>query len=306
MTTELARVDPGYDGLVMVMSPAEAKRRLDELQAFVRSVMTAGTDYGVIPGTDKPTLLQPGAQKLCEIYGFAHTFEDAEKVLDWERGFFFFRKRTLLALRRDGRYVGDGFGSCNSKESRYAYRWAYDNEIPAGVDKKTLKSQTLESRKTGRPYTRYRLPNDDIASQVNTLEKMACKRSLVHAVIGATRSGGLFTQDAEDVPRDAFGVPEETRSWERGDAPAEAPSQGKGDPPISLDNCRSLILTATTEADLRKVALLISRTKMGGDDKLTLSAIYKARLAELASKKAAPHVERDPETGEAIPADAGE
>jgi len=49
---------------------------------------------------------------------------------------------------------------------------------------------------------------------VNTIEKMACKRALVHAVLGATRSSGLFTQDVEDMPKEFLGKAEEKRSWE--------------------------------------------------------------------------------------------
>ena len=35
------------------------------------NVMVKGQDYGVIPGTAKPTLLKPGAEKLAEYYGYA-------------------------------------------------------------------------------------------------------------------------------------------------------------------------------------------------------------------------------------------
>jgi len=222
----VVKQQPDYDGLVMVVSPSEALRRIQELQAFVKAVMVQGIDYGTIPGTPKPTLLQPGAQKLEEIYGFSHSFEDLEKQCDWSEGFFLFRKRCVLTARRAGTYIGDGVGSCNSRESRYAHRWVFDKDIPQGVDKSTLKSET-KMGKNNRPYTRYRLPNEDIYSLVNTIEKMACKRALVHAIIGATRSSGIFTQDVEDLPASAYGAPGDTRTWERddGNSPASAPVQ---------------------------------------------------------------------------------
>ena len=79
-TTALARVEPrDFDGLTMVATPQVALKRLRDLQAFVAEVMKpsskgkADGDYGIIPGTDKPALLKPGAEKLCEIYGLAHT-----------------------------------------------------------------------------------------------------------------------------------------------------------------------------------------------------------------------------------------
>lgn len=219
MNSSLAKVQETemaeYSGLTMVTSPAEALRRVQELQAFVKMVMVHGMDYGVIPGTDKPSLFQPGAQKLAEIYGFAHTFQDVTVTEDWDKPFFLYRKRCVLTLRSDGRFIGDGIGSCNSREDRYAWRWIWDP--PTGVD-----AALVKTRKTKSGKTQWRVPNDDIFSLVNTVEKMACKRALIHAVIGATRSAGIFTQDVEDLPQEVFGSAEEHRSWERDVEESEA------------------------------------------------------------------------------------
>ena len=217
MTTSSAIEKVEYRGLMMATSPAEALRRLQELQAFVQEVMVVGEDYGKIPGIDKASLFQPGAQKLAEIYGFAHRFEWVEVVKEWERGFFYFELKCILTDRRTGAHVAEGIGSCNSKEDKYAYRWAFD--LPPGIDEKTVKVKT--GQKSGRTWKRYRLPNDDLYSVVNTLQKMAAKRAYVHAVVSATRSGGLFTQDVEDgaevdeLPAEAFGKVEERRPWEQ-------------------------------------------------------------------------------------------
>lgn len=208
-STALATTEQSYGGLTMAVSPAEALKRLQQLQAFVAEVMVDGVDYGIIPGTDKPTLLQPGAQKLCEIYGFSQSFQDSRTIEDWDKPLFHYEVRCVLTSRRDGSFIGDGVGSCNSKEKRYAGRWAFDNDIPPGVAKSTLRRREGKSRKNGKPYVQYFVPNDDIFSLVNTMKKMACKRALVMAVIGATRSAGLFTQDMEDIPAEAFGKPEE-------------------------------------------------------------------------------------------------
>ncbi len=191
-----------HEGLTMVASPGEALRRLDELKAFVQQVMVQDTDYGRIPGTDKDTLFQPGAQKLCEIYGFAQEFIDVRTIEDWDKPLFFYEVKCRLISRRDGGFIGEGVGSCNSKESKYAGRWVFDNEVPKGIDLKTLPKREGKSKKNGRPYTQYFWNNDKVFDQVNTMKKMACKRALVHAVIGATRSAGMFTQDMEDL-RDA-------------------------------------------------------------------------------------------------------
>ncbi len=202
--TMLATTGNDYTGLTMATSPADAMKRLQQLQAFVKEVMREGIDYGTIPGTDKPTLLQPGAQMLCEIYGFAQSFQDVRCIEDWDKPLFHYEVKCVLTSRRDESFVGDGIGSCNSKEKKYVGRWAFENEIPAGLAKNTLKRREGKSKKNGRPYTQFFIPNDEIFSLVNTIKKMACKRALVMAVIGATRSSGLFTQDVEDLPEEAF------------------------------------------------------------------------------------------------------
>jgi hypothetical protein len=203
METALAKTEPDYQGLQMVVSATEAQKRLQSLQAFVKTVMRQGEDFGTIPGTPKPTLFQPGAQKLAELYGLGWRFEDVETVQNWEQGFFFYRKKCIIFSRRDGNDIGHGLGSCNSREDRYAWRWCFESDIPAGMDKATLTTKSKTS-KNGRPFKMYRLPNPDIYSVVNTIEKMAAKRAFVGAIISATRSAGLFTQDLEDLPREAF------------------------------------------------------------------------------------------------------
>jgi len=45
----------------------------------------------------------------------------------------------------------------------------------------------------------YRVPNDDIFSQVNTILKMSKKRAMVDAALSAGRLSDLFTQDMEDT-----------------------------------------------------------------------------------------------------------
>ena len=58
----------GYD-----MIPVEQiKRQTDQVKALMASCMSDGMHYGKIPGCgDKPTLLQPGAQKLTMKIGRA-------------------------------------------------------------------------------------------------------------------------------------------------------------------------------------------------------------------------------------------
>lgn len=225
---DLPAIQDNAIALTFTMSVQEAVRRIKELQAFVASVMVKGEDYGVIPGTPKPTLLKPGAEKLCEIYGLAPQFDIVNRIEDWTNGFFQYEVKCTLVHKKYSIVVAEGLGSCNTKEARYRWRWVPENEVPPGVDKSTLlkksgskwvfkseipdgldisKLPTEEriSKKTGNPYTvynvgqdLYRIENDDPYTLVNTVLKMAKKRALVDAALSATRSSGIFTQDVED------------------------------------------------------------------------------------------------------------
>lgn len=197
MADEKAMVQANNDDssmLSFVMSVDEAKRRLGELQRFIREVMVPGEDYGVIPGTDKPTLYKPGAEKLCEIYGLSPIIEIVQRIEDWERGFFHYEVKCRLVSKRTGAVVAEGVGSCNSREARYRYRWVYESQLPPGFDKR--KAVTRRAKNGG---TLYRIENDDPYTLANTILKMAKKRAHIDATLSATRSSGIFTQDVEDI-----------------------------------------------------------------------------------------------------------
>lgn len=290
MSEETAIAVREYSGLTMHCSPAEALRRVQELQAFVESVMVRDTDYGVIPGTgSKPSLYQPGAQKLCEIYGLAPDYLDLTVTEDWSAPFFYYRTKCVLTDRRSGLAVGSGVGACSSREDRYAYRWVKAEGVPRGTDLAGLKSKSTQYG------VRYRLPNDDVASLVNTIQKMACKRALVHAVLGVTRSSGMFTQDVEDLPAEAFGEAAGARSWEHaaradvarvveGQVVSAAPAAPA--PALAVDEvARWTVLIksqtdATWFADRAKI-----REAFGGNVPKSLAALWLARQAELAPKR---------------------
>lgn len=165
--TALARIEPDDSALAMVMDPGEAVRRLQALQQFIAQVMVKDEDYGTIPHTPKPTLYQPGAQKLAEIYGLAVDFQDNRPPIErWDRvgdswPFVAYFKKAIVTRRRDGLFLGTGIGQCNSWEKKYE--------------------------------------KQEAASIANTIEKMACKRALIAGIISVTRSSGIFTQDLEDM-----------------------------------------------------------------------------------------------------------
>lgn len=139
----------------------EARERISMLQSFVKEMMIPKVDYGFIPNCDKPALFKSGAEKLCDIFGFSKQIEILNRVEDWEKGLFHYEVKTILINKRTGMIEAEGIGSCNSRERKYIKQDSY--------------------------------------SIINTILKMAKKRAFVDAVLSATRSSGIFTQDIEEL-----------------------------------------------------------------------------------------------------------
>jgi hypothetical protein len=182
--------------------PDEAKFKTDiqainRFQQVVHANLVQGQDFGVIPGTNKPTLLKPGAEKITKLLGLCDHYEILDRQEDWKGSFFRYLVKCQLKTASDGLVVSEGFGECNSMESKYRYRWLWPKEIPENFDRDNAVKRSI---KTKNGYvTQYRIDNEDIFTQVNTLIKMAKKRSLVDAALSAGRLSNVFTQDIEDI-----------------------------------------------------------------------------------------------------------
>jgi len=135
--------------------------KINQFQQIVHSQLKPKTDYGIIPGTDKPTLLKPGAEKILMLMGVTSEYELIERVQDYDKGFFAYTVRCILS--KNGQVVTEGLGHCNSRERKYL-------------------SEKID------PYT--------IA---NTCLKMAKKRAQIDATLTIASLSDVFTQDVEDI-----------------------------------------------------------------------------------------------------------
>lgn len=213
---EVALRDPDLTPTMVSDIPA-ALARLRELQEFVREVMEPGEDYGAIPGSTKKILFKPGAEKLCEIYGYAPKFEIVNRIEDWDRPLFHYEVRCDVISKRTGRIIGQGVGSCNTREDKYRWREAKRRCPQCGAEqiikgKEEFGGGWLCWRKQGGCGAKFgaedpaitaqpagRVENEEVFTLVNTCLKMAAKRALVDATLRVTRSSGLFTQDEEVI-----------------------------------------------------------------------------------------------------------
>lgn len=155
-----------------------AKAQMQALETLMKELLVPGVDFDRVPGTDKPSLHQPGAQQLCIVFHLVPKSEIIVREVDWDRQpvpLIHYVVKVSLFHRESGLLVAEGLGSCNSFENRYRWRWEGEGE------------------------ERQRVDNPDIPTLENTIVKMAEKRAYVNATLKATGASRLFTQDLEDM-----------------------------------------------------------------------------------------------------------
>jgi len=187
-----------------------------------KRLMVEGVDYGPIPGSDKPCLLQPGADKLCNLFQLVIEYEVIENVKDWTgkdhggESFFYYEVRGFAYHRESGTLMGEGIGSCNSWESKYRWRKG-ERKCPACSADAIIKGReeygggwlcfgkkggcgakfkagdkSIEGQEVGR------IKNPDVCNEVNSIQKIALKRCKLSTTINATSASEFFTQDVEE------------------------------------------------------------------------------------------------------------
>lgn len=129
---------------------------------LMRNAMTEGItgDFAAIPGTGpKKSLLKPGAEKLGLYFGLGSQI--AVKQTDRNDGHREYEVTVTMIHRVSGTIVGSGIGVCSTQEGKYK------KKAPADM--------------------------------YNTCAKMAKKRAFIDAILTATASSTMFTQDVEDM-----------------------------------------------------------------------------------------------------------
>ena len=198
-TTEIAIADQAF-ALPDQQQTRAVLQQVQQFQSLIQTSLKKDHDFGVIPGTQKATLLKPGAEKIAKLLGLADTYEIMEQTMEWDRGLFQYVIRASLVSIKTGQVVAQGVGECNSYESRYRYRWIWERELAVyGY----ATSSGLRERSTRNGGKQYRIENEDPADQINTVLKMAKKRSLVDAALSVGSLSDLFTQDMEPTNTEA-------------------------------------------------------------------------------------------------------
>lgn len=196
-------------------------RQVGLIQEVMSKIMKDNEHYGKIPGTDKPTLLKPGAEKLCMTFRLDPEYEIIREVR--ERDFIAYTIKCTLNHIPTGQRIASGIGSCNSREAKYRFRFSEElteTPVPKGYwdarksgdskEMKRLLGDGMRARKNEVTGTwvlakAEKVENDNPWDLDNTIIKMACKRALVAAVLNGTAASDIFTQDLEDMDPEVIG-----------------------------------------------------------------------------------------------------
>ena len=171
--SQLATTGSGYSIMPQNMEAQinEAVKMRDMLTKLFNELLVQGTDYDRIPGTDKPTLLKPGAELLCKTFRLSQgKIEVIDKSEDWESGVFSYTIGMPLIHIDSGNQIAYGIGAANSMEKKHRYRRDKDGS---------------------------QVNNPEPADLQNTLVKMASKRAFIDAVFKATNASRMFSQEMD-------------------------------------------------------------------------------------------------------------
>jgi hypothetical protein len=186
--------------------------RRQQFNEWANTQLRKGIDFGVVPGTDKPTLLKPGAEKILQLFGCGVDLEPMERKQDVVTGHLYIEYRARAVSLQTGAVVGMGVGACSTYESKYRYRkeWYNGQGTPGEGWQRTSSNKWFR-----------RIENLDLADQWNTVIKMAKKRAMVDLALTISGASEKFTQDVEDFQEQ----PIEAREHE--DQPKTEPTGSK-------------------------------------------------------------------------------
>ncbi len=181
----------------LAISVEQAVARQRAFYGFIKEILVDGVDYAAIPGTEKKSLMKPGAEKLANAFAFSIQCDPVKELEDWDKGRFYFQYRCELRHRATGVLISTCNGSANSMEGKYRWRNISENKATEAEKARAVRTETRKGRYG--PYNVVVVENDDPYTLVNTLQKMAQKRAFVGAVLLATNASAVFTQDLEDM-----------------------------------------------------------------------------------------------------------
>lgn len=193
--------DLALRGNYLPQSVDQLKQQKERVQDVMRALMKEDVHYGVIPGTNKPSLLKPGADMLLSTFQIGVFF----KVEDLgSAGEYRYRVTCKGVHLGTNILIGEGLGECSSNEEKYRWRECGQREYQGT-------HENLRRIKYGGYYAKggqymetekYQVRNNP-ADKANTVLKMAKKRAQVDLCLTALAASDIFAQGGGGDPADS-------------------------------------------------------------------------------------------------------
>ena len=182
------------------LTAVEVKAQVQLIQEVMKAVMVKEVHYGVIPGTNKPTLYKPGSEKILSTFRIAAYPKEIEDLSGPDE--IRYRVKVHGLSMGNGDLIGVGVGECSSNEAKYKWRKPVCdeefNETPEDRKRETWKKYNNKTYQ----QKQVRMEPADVA---NTILKMAKKRAQIDLTLTATCASDVFDQDLEDMPEEVRG-----------------------------------------------------------------------------------------------------
>jgi len=207
-----------YNPAVPALKVQDVIQQVNAIQEVMKQVMRENEHYGVIPGTKKPSLLKPGAEKLGLMFRLGTRYSGEENPRDLGNDHREYIIKCTLFHIGDATIIGEGLGSCSTKEGKYRYRggeksgtgkpvpkeyWNLKNAGKFEEAKKIIGGEGFGAGKIDGHWEiceiGEKVEHDNPADNYNTVLKMAKKRAHIDAILSATAASDIFTQDVEDI-----------------------------------------------------------------------------------------------------------
>lgn len=179
---------------VALMGAADILTQVKILQEVMQAVMKPDLHYGVIPGTQKPSLWKPGAEVLCAVFRIADSYRVEDLSTD---DCVRYRVACTGTHQTSGLVMGEGIGECSSNEKKYKWIKAYPREWETTPDNRRRKVYGWDKQRRAE-YEILQVRTDP-ADVANTILKMAAKRAKIGMVLNVTAASDIFSQDLEDL-----------------------------------------------------------------------------------------------------------
>ncbi len=273
MESQLATIQNNLQLEKFAMRSEDLTGQVALIQKVMDDVMRKDEHYGKVPGTNKPTLLQPGAEKLILTFRLDPQFKILNSIE--EKDFIAYILECTLYHIPTGNRVASGVGACNSRESKYRFRYEEEStgkSIPKAYwDAKKVNNNKEMKRLLGGDGFRAskidgvwviakakKVEHDNPWDFQNTILKMAAKRAKVAATINATAASDIFTQDVEDLPM-GDKVVEEQEKNDNGKQSSQKPNQNPTSKPSTNQNINS---ESHGDSTLKSLFILFQNLKL--------------------------------------------